>query len=399
MRLRKLFFGLALASIAGSTMAADPAQGGSRELKSLQQRLEALENKQKQDADKSAGNAGSSATTDAAQGGSRELKEVQKRLEALENKQKQDADKNTSPEWLNRLSFAGLVELEGSYTDNDGFSDDEASDIVVATVELAIGAVITDDITAELAFLYEEDDTDFEVDIATIAIDDIADLNINLLMGQFYQPFGRFETNMVNDTLVLETAETRLTSALIAWGTGPFSVGAYIFNGDVDSGDDTLDNFGLTTNLETEDFTLGFDYISNVYDSDAISDLIPGGQVDDKEGALIVRGTTAVGPVNFIGEYFIAEELGDFGDIEPEILHLEIGMQLGGWLVSGAYQTTDDAVALGLPENRYSVSAGTTIVENVAVTIEYWYDEDYDESDGGTDDDANSIVAQISVFF
>jgi hypothetical protein len=399
MRLRKLFFGLALASIAGSTMALDPDQGGSRELKELPERLEAQENKQQQEADKGADTTGSSVASDPAQGGSLELKELQQRLEELEKKLKEDADKGAGPEWLNRLSFVGLVELEGSYTDNDGFSDDEASDIVVATVELAIGAVITDDISAELAFLYEEDDTDFEVDIATIAIDDIADLNINLQMGQFYQPFGSFETNMVNDTLVLEAAETRETSALIGWGTGPFSVGAYVFNGDVDSGDDTLDNFGLTTTIETEDFTLGFDYISNVYDSDAISDLIPGGQVDDKEGAFIARGATAVGPVNFIGEYFIAEELGDFGDIEPKILHLEVGMQLGEWLVSGAYQTTDDAVALGLPENRYSVSAGTTIVKNVAVTIEYWYDEDYDESDGGTDDDANSIVAQITVLF
>ena len=397
MRLTKLVLGLALASVAASTIAEDVAQGGSRELKEVQQRLEAQENEKKEGQDKM--DAASTVATDADQGGSRELKALQERLEALENKQKKDTDKGTGYEWLNRLSFAGLVELEGSYTDNDGFSDDEASDIVVSTVELALGAVIADDITAELAFLYEEDDTDFEVDIATIAINDIADLDINLLMGQFYQPFGNFETNMANDTLVLEAAETRETSALIGWGAGPFNIGGYVFNGDVDSGDDTLDNFGLTTNLETEDFTLGLDYISNVYDSDAISDLIPGGQVDDKEGAFIARGTAAVGPVNFIGEYFIAEELGDFGDIEPEVLHLEVGMQLGRWLVSGAYQTTDDAVALGLPENRYAVSAGATIVENVAVTIEYWYDEDYDESDGGTDDDANSIAAQITVFF
>ena len=353
MRLRKIFFGLALAGIAGSTLAVDPAQGGSRELKELQERLEVLEKQQKEGADKGAG-----------------------------------------AEWMNRLSFAGLVELEGSYTDNDGFSDDEDSDIVVATVELAIGAFITDDITAELAFLYEEDGTDLEVDIATIAIDDIADLNINLLMGQFYQPFGSFETNMINDTLVLEAAETREISASIGWGTGPFSVGAYVFNGD-----DAVDNFGLTASVDTEHFTTGFDYISNIYNSDAISDLIPSDQVDDKEGALIVRGTTAVGPVSVIGEYFIAEELGDFGDIEPEILHLELGMQLGEWLVSGAYQSTDDAVALGLPENRYSVSASTLIVENVSVALEYWYDQDYDESDGGTDGDANSIVAQIAVFF
>lgn len=358
MRLRKLALGLALASITATTMAADPSQGGSRE-----------------------------------------LKELQDRLEALEKDHKEEAGKGSGYQWLNRFSFAGLVELEGSYTDNDGFSDDEASDIVVSTVELAIGAVITDNINAEVAFLYEEDETDFEVDVATIAINDIADLNINLLMGQFYQPFGRFETNMVNDTLVLEAAEIRETSALIDWGVGPFSLGGYVFNGDVDSGDDTADNFGLTTSVETEDFVIGLDYISNVYDTDTISDLIPGGQVDDKESALIARGSTAVGPVNFIGEYFISEELGDFGDIEPEVLHLEIGIEMGKWLVSGAFQMTDDAAVLGLPENRYSVSAGIIIVENVAVTIEYWYDEDYDESDGGTDDDANSMVAQIAVFF
>ena len=52
MGLKQLVSGLALASITASTLAADPAQGGSTELKELQERLEALENKQRQETDK-----------------------------------------------------------------------------------------------------------------------------------------------------------------------------------------------------------------------------------------------------------------------------------------------------------------------------------------------------------
>ena len=46
MRLKKLVFGLVMASIAGSTMAEDAAQGAKTELKQLQKRLEVQENKQ-----------------------------------------------------------------------------------------------------------------------------------------------------------------------------------------------------------------------------------------------------------------------------------------------------------------------------------------------------------------
>ena len=137
-----------------------------------------------------------------------------------------------------RIQVSGVVEAEAGYLKD--FSDEQASDIVGATVAIAIEANLSADTVAVVSFLYEEDDTPFEVDEAFISH---ASGNSTWTIGQIYLPFGTYETAMLNDPLTLEIAETRETALLWQYQRGGLGLEAYGFNGDTDiDGRDTIQN-------------------------------------------------------------------------------------------------------------------------------------------------------------
>ena len=61
------------------------------------------------------------------------------------------------PVWSDKIAFAGLIELEAGYLKD--YTDISSSDLVIATVQLGIQATINENISSEIVFLYEEDDT------------------------------------------------------------------------------------------------------------------------------------------------------------------------------------------------------------------------------------------------
>lgn len=322
-----------------------------------------------------------------------EMRDLRERLEALERNQQVESE-----HWADRIGMAGLVEVEAGYTDNDNFEDKSASDIVLATVEFAIVAQVSEAIHTEVALLYEENVTDLEIDIAKIHITELLDGHTALEIGRFYQPFGAFETYMVNDTLVHDIAENRETAVLANWDKDSLEISAWVFSGEVDSGGNTLKNYGLSAEYSRDNISVAAEYISNVYNSDTLSDAV-GDEVDNGDGALIFRANGRFRGINVIAEYFRAAELSELGNSEPQVFQLEGAIKLDEWTYAAAVQLSDDAALAGLPESRWSLSAGVLLNPNVKLNFEYWHDRDYDQSDGGSDEKSNSLVGQISVFF
>lgn len=318
---------------------------------------------------------------------------------------------NPATAWLASAAPFATIESELSYTDSDGFSGESASDLVISAVEFGATATVTEHIGVEVSFLYEEDDTDLEVDVATINFDQIPNTPFNLSIGQTYLPFGQLETALVNDTLVLELAEIRETAAVVGWQKGELSAAAYLFNGDIDTGNDTLENFGLSLRFGNELFSAGFDYISNVLDSDGITgaledtaaELATDLAVDERVGAFSLNGQVSLDQIKVFGEYLQLETLdsNDINvlseDIEPSALQIEAVFEQGPRRYALSYQQTDESAALGLPETRLAIGASHSFNGNISVGAEYWYDEDYSASNGGSGDDANSIVLQLSI--
>ncbi|MCP5170827.1 MAG: LbtU family siderophore porin [Porticoccaceae bacterium] len=298
------------------------------------------------------------------------------------------------------IVLSGVVEVEAGYSDHD--TDGSSSDLVVATVELGLEAQLTDNISASIVALYEEDDTDLEIDVATITLDDLAGTGIALTLGQDYLPFGAFDTNLVNDTLVLEAAETRETAALLSWEAAGFSASVFVFNGDADGGSDTLENFGASIGWGNDNINLAADYTSNLFDSDGFGGFIEDNaangfdDIDEAEGAYIVRAALNLESFSFLAEYLGAEEstipTTTWINRELEVLHTEMAVALGDWTLALAYQETDDAEDF-LPEERISFGVTTAITDNIGIGIEYWKDEDYD----GLDSD--NLVVQLNTAF
>lgn len=317
---------------------------------------------------------------------------VEQRLAKLEAQQQQ----GTAPVAQN-VSFSGLVEVEGVVGEA---GNESYSDLVVATVELGLAAEINDKVSAEVIALYEEDDTELDIDVATLSIANIIG-PVNLDLGKMYVPFGRFETALVNDTLVLEVAETNKTAALFGMEQNGLSVGAYVFDGDADR-EQHVENYGVTLSFEQENFAVGLDYISALTESDALSEEA----WDEHSPAFSLSGRVTAGEINLVAEYLAAtSELvleGETEGVEPEVLHLEasIGVSLNEQPVTFAvaYQQTDDAAGY-LPEERLSLGCSTDIYENVSLGLEFWHDEDYSDTDGGSGEDSDNVVVQLAVSF
>jgi hypothetical protein len=88
---------------------------------------------------------------------------------------------------------------------------------------------------------------------------------------------------------------------------------------------------------------------------------------------------------------------------EPEAWSLEAGLTFDlldrETIFSLAWQGTDEARDLELPENRFGAAFRMFFLQNTSLALEYLHDEDYDISDGGTGNDADSATMQVAVEF
>jgi len=319
--------------------------------------------------------------------------------------------------WFNNIEIGGVAEVEAGYNDPD--EGDESSDIVLATAELSVAAQVNEWVSAETVLLYEEDDTDLEVDAAVITIAN-PDKPWFVSAGLMYEPFGTFETGLISDPLTLEIAETRESSVLAGIEKNGFAGGVYGFNGDLsEKGDDDIDNFGAFAGYSKEhdngSFAVNVGYINDIGDSDTLQDTIQDNigteEYSDQVAGFSVDAMYNHGPFTFIAEYIAA--LDDFesnelafkaGGAEPQAYNVEFdyNFNVGGVPVTAAiaYQGTDEAVALELPEERIIGGISAEIFDGTALSFEWAHDEDYSSSDGGTDEfGGDTITSQLAVEF
>ncbi|NEX15192.1 MAG: hypothetical protein C1943_00805 [Halochromatium sp.] len=336
--------------------------------------------------------------------------------------------------WFENIEIAGLIEVEAVYA--DPFEGDIESDIVLATFELGIAAQVADWVAADASLLYEEDDTDLEVDIAQIRIANLDVTPVFFSAGQFYLPFGAYETNLVSDPLTLEIGETRETAAQLGFVYQGFGGSVYGFNGDhqVDGKRQIGSwgaNLGFAQELDRVAWTLGVGYINDLGDSDSLQDrvsdnrnsryveLVEGEDAEagsfsidpiDRTGGWTTNIGLVVGDFNLIGEYLSATDNFDPDSLsykakgaKPAAWNIELGYRFEVFgkesVAAVAYQGSSEAVNLELPEERWLIGWSIGIFDGTAVSFEYAYDTDYSPANGGTGNHANAFVAQLAVEF
>lgn len=344
---------------------------------------------------------------------------LQEQAHSTEYKPKKDA----ASEWWQGVEMSGVIELEAGYV--DPYAGEHESDLVVATAEIGIAAQITDWVAGEITLLYEEDDTDLEVDVASITIANAERTPFSFTAGQTYVPFGAFETGAISDPLTLEIGETRETIARIGFETRGWSGSVFAFNGDVDAdAEDDVDQFGANLGFTAEfgedaNAAVGISYISSLGDSDSLQDVLITTSPGTHTGAWSAFANVNLGSWTFIGEYLSATEEFGVGTLayngsgaKPSAWNLEMdyGFNIFGRpaSIAFAYQGTDEALGLGLPETRYLLAASTELDDNTTISLEWAHDRDYGASDTattvdgvitGTGNSADTITLQLAVEF
>ena len=309
------------------------------------------------------------------------------------------------------LTLSGVIEVEANHTKD--FDGNSSSGLELATVELAIDAKAHPWVQGHALFLYEEgDDDDVVIDEAFITIGNSEETPFYLSAGRMYVPFGNFATFMISDPLTLEMAETQETAVQVGYGSENWHSALYAFNGDTSEGDDddssTIEQYGAHVgySFAEQSWNVAVDtsYISSLFDSDLLAEEFDTAATGDYIPGFGVQGVLGIGNFTLIGEYIAAlEDLDIDGDkINPYTFNLEgaIVVELMGHETAFAlaWQGSEDLVGI-LPEQRFMASVGISLFEDTALTLEYAYDQDYDEHDGGSDDNSKSLTAQLAYEF
>ncbi|MDL1967501.1 MAG: LbtU family siderophore porin [Deltaproteobacteria bacterium] len=300
--------------------------------------------------------------------------------------------------WADKIHASACIEVEASYEDynfHDSWEKDtDTSDLVLATVEIGFDVDIAKHVKASLFFLYEEDDTDFDVDQGIITIDgaDVVPLYVDL--GKMYIPFGMFESHFIRDPLTLELGETNESAVVAGFSNDLLELSIGAFNGDIhETGDDDrIDTYLASacftlpeTAVPDLNLTAGISWVSNIADSDGLQELIVD---EDGEYETIknhIDGFNTFLIVSFLDKFFFnAEYIGAIDDIEMDLFDEVESCQPEAWTIELAYGVTDSmnfAVCYEgsndcgdfLPKKQFGGVVSYDLFENTSVALEYLY--------------------------
>jgi hypothetical protein len=195
----------------------------------------------------------------------------------------------------NSITIGGAVEVNTRGTNSSKWDGESASDIILDTFELGIGAQAGDWVSGNILFLYEQDPgpgregDELLVDEAYITIANPEVTPFFGTAGRIYVPFGNFESYMITDPITLTLGETRaeVLQVGVEMENGLYG-SAYIYNGDIlqekhnytSRENSHINNFGLNVGyaMERDNFSLdvGAGYLNNIATSDGLTDAVDG---------------------------------------------------------------------------------------------------------------------------
>jgi hypothetical protein len=335
-------------------------------------------------------------------------------------------------QFLTGVTISGLLQVEARF--NDGYDGKDASDFVVDELDIGIEARVHKFAKAKINLLYEEGETPLEVDEAFLTLGKKLS-PFFLTVGQQYVPFGNFETHMISDSLTLEIGEARETALQVNAEYAGFYGSLFAFNGSTQGNitEDKIDHYGLNLGFANETKAFGYDvglsYINDIGDSNGVTRALDAraralGLANPNAAALAdyeyvnAIGTHVLlnmGQFSFIGEYIGA--LGSFNvghlnfNNQGAVLqawNTELGYSLKmlGKKASLAlgYQGTKEALALGLPKNRYLIGLSVGIYDQITFSFEYAHEQDYNlgetgNANTGTGNNQDRATLQLALEF
>ncbi|MDA3834194.1 MAG: LbtU family siderophore porin [Spirochaetales bacterium] len=170
-----------------------------------------------------------------------EIEELNKRIEQLENKveQQEEKSKELPGKLSENIKFSGTIELDYSYADPRDIADpnsDSTSELDIGTVELGAEVKFHEWVTGNFLLKGESLDSDNDrifCDEATIAIKKEG-FPLYFVGGKRAQPFGVFETHLINDPITQDCYEVVKAGATIGFTPGLWGldISATVYRGE-----------------------------------------------------------------------------------------------------------------------------------------------------------------------
>ncbi|MDA3833591.1 MAG: LbtU family siderophore porin [Spirochaetales bacterium] len=357
------------------------------------------------------------------------LEDLKQRIEDLEKRvEKQKAEpKGILGRIGDKVSFSGAIELDFSYANDsdpaDNTVNDSTSDLDIGTVELGAEVKFHEYVTGNLLLKGEALDSGSDRvfwDEATITIQKEG-FPFYFVGGKRGQPFGVFESHLINDPITKECYEIAKTGATVGFTPGllGLDISGTVYKGEVLA--DKLYNagFGLTRSTSSTPYSETDDvssYIGNItvspveglalavfYDSE------PGdGDRNETIGSMF---KFQMWKLTFDAEYMKAisreKNYTDGKAYKESAWFGAVALQVAEPLeLAARYEGFDDDRSGdqdGTLENRYSIGANYTLFkkDNFSTTImaEYRGSNFEKESGSACDDKLNEFFVRLAIAF
>ncbi|OGT41445.1 MAG: hypothetical protein A3F13_01045 [Gammaproteobacteria bacterium RIFCSPHIGHO2_12_FULL_40_19] len=355
------------------------------------------------------------------------------------------------------LQLSGSV--QGQAFSNGGFGTKATDGISLSAAELDMNAIASSWATAfmSMSFNGAPVSTGNRAPNSTIYLSrgfaTIGNLNVAPVYftgGLMYVPYGRYANGMVNTPVTMSMGRILSPTALLGFSLDNGLYGSiYGFSGSQTSGGNDLFKQG-GANLafkklfgNDNNYSFGAGWVSNVADAQGQQNngiATTGGQfggfavsqpASNASNNNLVHsvngfdghGQVTVGNVSVMGEYLGAIDPYSPADLQyngagalPRSMHAEMDYLLPffakkyGTTLGVSFGHTWEALALNLPQDKYSVFVNTSIWRETTESIEYDYAQDYAASaiaTGrgatapilGTGKNSNTVTAQVGVYF
>ena len=293
--------------------------------------------------------------------------ELEQRIKELE--QKSQSKSGTLGKISDKITLSGAIELDYRYTNDDDISDNtsnsSSSDLDVGTVELGLEAILHDYVTANFLLKGEALDSGPAIfwDEAFFTIQKEG-FPIYFVGGKRAQPFGLFESQLINDPITCELYEIAKTGATVGATFEPFGidVSATLYKGEVLM--DTASGAGY-----------GF-----------ARDNTPGYTADDKINSYILNFT--ISPIeNLTLATYCNSETGD--DERNTTAGLSVHYEIARFIIDGEYITALNRETHFTDNKEYNEAAwftslGYQIIDPLIAAVRY---EGFnDDQSGGQDE-------------
>ena len=374
------------------------------------------------------------------------IKEQEEKISSAEIKEPVvKSDEESHPSWSDKIHIGGLIEVGAGWKNSESQTGkhEAESDITLTTVEIHIGADVTNWINIETVLLYEDalfgdDDHDnFDVDTGVLTIGNTDKFPLYASIGKMYVPFGALLTHFPDDPftdipLTLLLGETNEKAILVGFEKWGLSASAYVFNGEFEKGEeDHIKDYGFDLHYkgrfvpgghvtygrgekyihEAEsgfDYLIGFSFISNIAESDGLTEMIEDNLGSDKIHKSI-PGIDGYFHIEYKGIFFDAEYMGALETFskkelsyrlhgaKPKVWNFETGFNYNWWRnleVAFKYAGSDDAPEF--PKYRFGICFNQEIYDSVIASLGYIHDE---YSNYSPDVDPDEVLNKKDFFF